>query len=246
VKPLISIVLGVLVAALLPRAYAQEKDPLYITLGARVQGGGWEGNNENSSDTSFDSDNGGTFGLRLVMQKGRLYGGISLQGGEYDFENGSPDRIFGAPLPLGSISDDKATIKRGEADLLVGYYFWERVSLFADIKNVTNEWQSENYSLRYTGLGFGVSGFIPLNERWTLFGTLGIVPRLNIRNDSDGIGKGTGSALEFGVVWRMLDATNMVFSLRNQHQEYDFDNDAKQTHDIGGIAIGINHRFEVL
>lgn len=241
-----TIALGLFTATLLlPCGYAQEDNPLYITLGAKLQGGNWEGDNENSSDTSFESENGGTFGLRFLMQKGRLYGGISLQGGEYDFEGGSPDRIFDAPLPAGARSADEATIERGEVDLLLGYYFWEQVSLFVDFKNVTNEWQDENYALRYSGLGFGVSGFVPLAERWTLFGTFGFVPRLNIRADSDDIGDGTGSALEFGVVWRMLDATNLVFSLRNQHQEYDFDNDAQQTHDIGGIAIGINHRFEV-
>jgi len=236
-------VFGILAATFLaPGVHAQEEEPLYITLGARLQGGNWHGENKVGSETDFESGNGGALGLRLLLQKGKLFGGISLQGGEYDFDGGSPDRIFDAPLPIGAISDDKATIERGEADLLLGYYFWEHVSLFLDIKSVTNEWQDEDYALHYTGLGGGVSGFIPLSERWTLYGSFGIVP-LRIRADGDQIGDGTGSTLEFGVVWRMLNATNLVFALRNQHQEYDFDNGAEQIHDIGGLSIGINHRF---
>ena len=240
-KPPATIAPCVLAAMLLGSpAYAQE-DPLYITIGARLQASGWEGENDGGSDTDFESDDGGAFGVRLLMQKGRLYGGISLQGGEYKFDDDAPDLVFDAPPP--STADD-ATIERGEADFLLGYYFWEQVSLFLDIKSVTNEWQDEDYALHYSGLGFGVSGFIPLDERWTLFGTFGIVP-LKIRADGDDIGDGTGSALEFGAVWRFRDTTNFVFSLRNQHQEYDFDNDAGQTHNIGGLVVGINHRFEV-
>lgn len=244
----IGIGIGMLAAAFtLGNAHAQEQeqdDPLYITLGARIMATGWEGENKGSSDTSFESENGGALGLRFLMQKGRLYGGISLQGGEYDFEDGSPDRIFDAPLPIGGVSDEEATIERGEIDLLLGYYFWDKVSLFLDLKSVTNEWQDEDYALRYSGLGLGVAGVFPLSGRWTLYGTFGLVP-LQIRADGDSIGDGLGSALELGAVWGFARNTNLVLALRNQHQQYDFDNGAEQTHDIGGLVIGINHRFDV-
>ncbi len=46
-------------------------------------------------------------------------------------------------------------------------------------------------------------------------------------------------------MYRMLERTTLVLSLRNQHQEYEFDSNDEQTHDIGGIAIGINHTFEI-
>lgn len=232
-------------AALTGAAHAQEQadEPLSISIGARIFASGWEGENELSSTSRFDADDGGALGFRVVLQKGRFYGGASFQGGEYSFVNGSPDRISGAPLPGGSVTDSRATIKRGEVDLLFGYYFWERVSLFVDIKNVSNEWAEENYSLDYHGLGAGVSGFWPLNEQWTLFGTFGIVP-LTIEADNNEIGDGVGSAIEVGLVYRMLERTTLVLSLRNQHQEYEFDNGAQQTHDIGGLAVGINHRFE--
>ena len=229
-----------LVAALVPNAHAQAEDPLFITLGARLLATGWEGENEGLADSDFESDDGGAFGVRFLMQKGRLYGGISLQGGEYDFDDETPDLVF----EEGLLARRDDSIKREEADFLLGYYFWDQVSLFLDIKSVTNEWDDVDYALHYAGLGFGVSGFIPLNESWTVYGTFGLVP-LEIRADGDNIGDGLGSAIEFGAVWRFAKATNLVIGLRNQHQEYDFDNDAEQTHDIGGLVIGINHRFEV-
>ncbi len=244
---LAAIVILAAAAALAGDAHAQEQaqddEPLSISIGARLFASGWEGENEISSTTRFDADDGGALGFRVVLQKGRFYGGASFQGGEYGFDNGSPDRVGGAPLPGGAVTDSRATIKRGEVDLLFGYYFWDRVSLFVDIKHVNNEWTDENYSLKYGGLGAGVSGFWPLNEQWTAFGTFGIVP-LNIEAGNTEIGDGLGSAIEAGLVYRLLERTTLVFSLRNQHQEYDFDNGARQSHDIGGLAIGINHRFE--
>lgn len=242
-KPYSLVILCLFIGSTLaPNARAQAEDPLFITLGARLLATGWEGENEGAVDSSFESDDGGAFGVRFLIQKGRLYGGISLQGGEYDFDEETPDLVFDAPLGSFPSSDD--SIKREEADFLLGYYFWDQVSLFLDIKSVTNEWDDVDYALHYAGLGFGVSGFIPLADRWTLYGTFGVVP-LNIRADSDDIGDGFGSAIEFGAVWQFAKATNLVIGLRNQHQEYDFDNDAEQTHDIGGLVIGINHRFEV-
>ncbi len=231
--------LAALLGALALPVFAQADDPLTMSVGAGVQLSGWQGENEGSSETDFDAG-GGLLRLNVSLQKGRFYGGLSLTGGRFDFEEGSPDRVG----PESSAPPDReATVERGEFDLLLGYWFWERVSLFLDVKSVSNEWQGESYSLRYSGLGAGVSGFVPLAEPWTLFGSFGVVP-LTIRALGEDIGDGRGSALEVGVLYRLGQRTSLSFSLKNQHQEYDFDSGADQTHDLGGLAFGITHRLE--
>ncbi len=213
----------------------------YLVVGARVQSSSWSGDNGSGGGQDFEAEEGGQFGFNVTYRKGRFYTGMNFQGGEYEFSGGAPDRV-GQNFVL---SDNEATIKRGEFDWFFGYYFWDYVSLFLDIKSVTNDWQGNvDYALNYSGLGMGVTGFYPLNEDWTLYGSFGVVP-LTIKADKEEFGDGTGSAIEFGAIYRMTPQWNLTMSIKNQHQEYDFDNGSEQTHDIGGLVLGVNYQFEL-
>ena len=74
-------------------------------------------------------------------------------------------------------------VKQSDFDLVFGYYFWPQVSLFVDIKAVGNEWNSNDYKQSFSGLGLGASGFLPMNERWTLYGSLGFIGNGDIKDD---------------------------------------------------------------
>ncbi len=212
-------------------------EPLDLVVGGRLLFSTWEANNNDGS--KFDAENN-QFGLNITLHKNRWYGGLNLQSGEYEFRSGAPDLVDANS----SISDTSANIERGEADIFIGYYFWDHVSLFLDIKSVTNNWKDFDYSLNYSGLGTGVTVFYPLNDNWTLYGSLGFVP-LTIEADSNEIGDGEGSALEVGALFSISQFSNLTLSLKNQHQEYNFDNGDEQSHDIGGLMVGYNYRFEL-
>lgn len=214
------------------------EDPIKISFGAKLQLSTWEGNNTGNQNADFDS-NGNQFSLSVSFKKGRLFGGVNFQGGTFDFSNGSPNRV----RENGSSSASNATIERGEFDLLLGYYFWDQISLFLDIKSVTNDWQNEAYSLKYGGLGFGVMGFHPLSPQWTLFGSVGWIGNLDIEADGNSIGDGKSSALELGGLFRINDVMNFTIGVKSQHQEYEFNNQEKQTHDIGGLVIGFTYQI---
>lgn len=210
--------------------------PVNVSLGVSLQPARWQGQNKNGG-SDFDA-NASQLQLNLRIRKDKLYGGLSFQGAEFDFENGAPDKVVDISTP--PLVDDNTTIKRGEFDLVFGYYFWPKISLFVDLKSITNDWQDANYSTRYGGLGFGVSGYTPINKDWLFFGSLGAV-NLNIKTGGTDIGDGRGSALALGFLYRITPKNNFTISIKSQHNEYSFDQGVEQVHDIGGLVFGFSH-----
>ena len=238
---------GLLVIAsfITPATFAQHS----LGLGVKLLGSTWQGENEDTN-TEFKSSNGGQFGLNLVYQYKRFYTGVNFQGGEYKFKDDAPDKIY----EIGKEPSDDVKINRAEADMLVGYYFWPKVSLFLDLKSITNDWKdddpdTENYATNFIGLGLGVSGFIPLGEKWMLFGSFGLVPNGTIRvvkgDDKGEIGNGDSGALEFGAIYHFNRNNRLNFGLKSQWQNYEFDNAARseQRHQVGSLFIGYNYLF---
>lgn len=211
-----------------------EQTPLSVSFGITLQPARWQGENK-SGGSDFDA-NASQLQLNARIKKDKFYGGLSFQGAEFNFSGGAPDIITAA----GSQVTNNATIKRGEFDLVAGYYFWPRVSLFVDLKSITNEWQDINYSAKYAGLGVGATGYIPLDADWLLFGSVGVA-RLNIKTGGSDIGDGQGSALVIGFLYKLTTQSNFTISLKTQHNEYQFDQGPDQVHDIGGLVIGFNH-----
>lgn len=231
---------------------AAAQNPMSLGLGVKLLGSQWKGDNVDS-DTTFESTNGGQFGLNLVFQRGRFYTGFNFQSGNYKFKDDAPDQISKTDSVYTKTPVQDITIKRGEADLLVGYYFWPKISLFLDIKSISSVWDdnnkdTENYGTDFVGLGMGVSGFIPLNEKWTLFGSFGLVPKGTIKQrngDKDEIGSGNSGALEFGSIFNITNQHRINFGLKSQWQNYKFDDNQnnEQKHQLSSVFIGYNYVF---
>jgi len=225
--------------------YAQHS----LGLGAKLLGSTWKGENVDSN-TEFESSNGGQLGFNLVYQYKRFYTGFNFQGGDYKFKDDAPDKIY----KIGKEASQDLKIGRAEADILVGYYFWEKVSLFLDLKSITNEWKdddpdTENYATNFLGLGLGVSGYIPLSDQWMLFGSFGIVPNGTVRQtkgDNTGeIGNGDSGALEFGAIFNFNRNNRLNFGIKSQWQNYEFDNlaSSEQKHQLTSLFVGYNYLF---
>jgi len=231
---------------------AAAQGPMSLGLGVKLLGSQWKGDNVDS-DTTFESSNGGQFGLNLVFQKSRFYTGFNFQSGNYKFKDDAPDQIRKTDSTYAKTPAQDVTIKRGEADILVGYYFWPKVSLFLDIKAISSEWDDNNsdttnYGTDFLGLGLGVSGFIPLTNQWTLFGSFGVVPSGNIKQrngDKADLGSGSSGALEFGSIFNITNQHRINFGLKSQWQDYKFDDPQsnEQKHQLTSVFLGYNYVF---
>ncbi len=208
-----------------------------LILGAKLLGAGWQGSNADGS--KFSSDNGGQLGGNIAWQVDKFYAGLSLQSGNYDFTGTAPDQFtLNGGVPVGSDQ-----VQQSEMDLLVGYYFWSQVSVFMDIKSVSNLWKSNQYEQNFGGLGLGVSGFSPLNKSWTLFATLGFVSGDLKDNNKKNIGDGTSTALEVGVVYAMAKNNSLNFGLKFRNYEFKSNAGFQQSYDINALFVGYTHAF---
>jgi len=233
-KQIISLTLALTLFAGISSEVSADDSPVHFSFGVTVQPSRWTGDNKDGG-TSFDTT-ASQLQLNFRVRKDNYYGGLGFQGAKYDFTDGAPNKVD----KIVSIRDDDATIERGELDAVFGYYFWPQVSLFVDLKNITNKWKGDSYSLKYNGLGFGVSGYNPITSDWTFFGSLGFVS-MNIIADGSSIGDGKGSALVLGLQYSLTTKDSISISLKSQHNEYSFDEGSKQDHQIGGFVIGYSH-----
>ena len=220
---------------------ALARDPVYLGVGGKAGASNWRGNNDGNSDAYQAA--AGQLGLNISVLYKNFYSGLSIQGGTFDFNDGSPDRIDKDGTTLAPPLDG-AKVERSEFDLVAGYYFWSKVSLFLDLKAVGYDWVDFEYSRTSYGLGFGVSGFIPLSDKWSLYGSAGIVP-LSIQSEGKKIGDGVGTALTFGAQYKITPHGHISLSSNFQGHQYNFDNDQKQAYTIGSLVFGYNYYFSL-
>lgn len=215
---------------LLMASQASAETKARFSLGAKLDFSNWEGENPGGAD--FD-EKSTMLGVEAKVQHGKWFGGLTLAGGEFEFDSPAPSRP--TPLP----ASNETTIKRTEVDLILGYRFWPRIALFLDLKNVTNEWDADDYKIEYTGLGFGIAGHYPLDPKWTLFGNFGVVP-MNIEADGDDVGDATRTVLNVGFLYRIKQNLNFSIGLQSQNQTDDYDDGGEQDHRVGALTLGIN------
>jgi len=217
---------------------AQAKGDMGLSLGVKLLGTNWQGNNE-LSDTTFSTTDGGQFGINLAFQKSRFYTGVSFQGGDYTFEDDAPAQVTStATTPSSNV-----IISRDELDLLAGYFFWEHISLFIDLKSISNRWSNNDYLQTFYGIGFGASGYWPLNKSWSLYGSVGVVPIGQVTTDGNKIGDGNSGALEFGGAYHFNTRNRITFGLKSQSQTYNYDSGDKTESRLNGVFVGFNHIF---
>jgi hypothetical protein len=212
-----------------------------LTFGAKLLAAGWNGDN-GITGTDFESDEGGQFGLNVSYKIDKFYAGLNLQRGEYDFVNDAPDKF----TVSGRVPSTNVKIQQSDLDLLVGYYFWQQVSLFVDIKRVTNNWQNDPYEQKFTGLGLGASGYLPLDKYWTLFGSFGFIGNGEIKNTNDNkVGEGNSWALEIGTVYTINDKHFINGGVKTRNYEFEYLDSTKQSYKINALFIGYNYSFSL-
>jgi hypothetical protein len=210
-----------------------------ITLGAKILAAGWQGDN-GSGGSSFESDEGGQFALSAAYALNKFYTAISLQGGDYTFSGTAPDQF----TQSGRVNVGNTKIEHREIDVIAGYYFWDNISLFADLKEVNSVWKNNNYEQSFGGLGFGASGFIPLKNDFTLFGSIGFVGKGDIEDAANvKVGEGSSSALEFGAVYKLAENSSINFGLKFRAYDFEYLDKTKQEYDINALFFGYNHNF---
>lgn len=210
-----------------------------FTLGVKLLGAGWQGDNGGVSD-KFNSDEGGQLALSASFSRDKFYTGISIQGGNYTFNSSAPDKF----TPSGRISNSNVEIKQQEMDLLAGYYVWSNVSLFADIKVVSNTWSDDSYKQNFSGLGLGASGFIPLAGQWTGFATVGFIFSGEIKDDNKSkVGDGNSSALELAAIYRLSDVNSLNMGIKFRNYSFEYLDNSSQDYSVNALFFGYNHSF---
>lgn len=225
-----------LLALSISNAHADQR----LTFGAKLLGAVWKGDN-GAGGTDFESDEGGQFGLNVAYKIDKFYTGLNLQRGQYDFKNNAPDEFTLA----GRVPSSNVKIQQSDLDLLVGYYFWSQVSLFADIKNVSNQWLDQDYKQNFLGLGLGVSGYIPLDENWTLFGSFGFIGRGDIKSNGNKVGEGTSWALEVGTVYTINEQNFINAGIKTRNYSFEYLDSSEQNYKINALFIGYNYSFSL-
>jgi len=212
-----------------------------LTFGAKLLGAVWKGDN-GAGGTDYESNEGGQFGLNVSYKIGDFFTGLNLQRGEYDFNNRAPDKF----TPAGRVSNTSVKIQQTDVDLLFGYYFWSQVSLFVDIKNVTNNWLDDPYSQNFLGIGLGTSGYIPINDRWTLFGSFGFIGSGEIKDNNDvKVGEGSSWALEVGTIYTINERHFVNAGIKTRNYSFEYLDSSKQDYNINAIFIGYNYSFSL-
>jgi len=216
-------------------ALADEK----ISIGVKLLGASWQGDN-GSGANDFESTNGGQIGFNIAYSIDRFYAGLNLQGGNYKFDNIAPDQFN----TTGRVPVASATVRQNDFDLLVGYYFWPQVSIFADIKAVGNNWSNNSYEQNFSGLGLGISGFVPQNDHWTLFGSFGFIANGDIKDTNENkVGDGSSTALELGALYRVDDANHINMGIKFRNYAFEHINNTEQDYSVNALFVGYTRTF---
>lgn len=212
-----------------------------LTFGAKLLAAGWNGDN-GAGASDFESKEGGQFGLNISYKLDRFYAGLNLQRGEYNFTDTAPDKF----TVTGRIPSSNVRIQQTDMDLLAGYYFWPQVSLFVDIKRVTNNWLDDPYQQSFVGLGLGTSGYIPLDDHWTLFGSFGFIGNAEIQDNNDTkVGEGNSWALEAGTVYTINERHFINGGIKTRSYNFEYLDSTKQSYKINALFIGYNYSFSL-
>ena len=211
-----------------------------LSIGGAIHGSGWEGDN-GSGNSDFESDRGGQLAASINYRYNKFYTGLNLQGGTYTFDDDAPTQF----TSNGTIASRDVKIEHSDFDLLAGYYFWPNVSLFLDLKVMHSKWRDTDYEQAFGGLGLGISGFIPLDDKWLLFGSFGVVNgEIDDDDDTSGHGDGRSTALAAGAVYRLDKSNTFNFGLKSRNYDFEFDDGNEQEYSINALFFGYTHTFD--
>lgn len=241
---IISALLLITISSICYSETTPSRNPLTLTLGGKIHSGGWTGENKGSISNDIESEKGSGIGLSVGLRKGKFFGVFNVQAGSYEFDDEQP--VYN-PDPISEdfdLSDsDELTINTGFVSLGLGYQFNRYFALQGGIKSHSQAWEDLNREVDYIGLGIGATGFIPLSDNWTLYGTLGI-NRMDIKDkDGNDIGDGNSTSLELGAAFRISTLSSISFGFKNEAVTAEFDGGNEQEHNIANFYFGYNHGF---
>jgi len=208
-----------------------------FNLSVKLMDTTWSGNNSTQTENFKTKSTQGAWGVG--MQINRLYARIAVQGANFEFSDPAPNQ----ETETTSTIDNDVTIEHGESDIIVGYYFWPKISLFADIKSVVNKRQGSNYEMAYSGLGVGVSGFHPIKQKWMIYVSSGLLLPFSVESNDKNIGEGAGFAFDGGISYTITKKFRVYLGLKIQYHELKFDNGNTQKHSRNGLYNGLQFQF---
>jgi len=210
-----------------------------ITIGAKLLAAGWQGDNGSVSN-SFNSDEGGQIAISASYSLDKFYAGVSLQNGKYKFNDSAPEQF----TQSGRVNTSNTNIEHNELDILTGYYIWDNISFFIDLKGISNIWSNNDYEQNFGGLGFGVSGFLPLKNNLTLFGSAGFVGNGDIKDSAEvKVGNGSSGALDLGTIFKLTPNSSLNVGLKFRTYNFEYLDNTSQEYSINALFVGYNHSF---
>ncbi len=219
---------------------AQQASPLHLQLGAKIHSGSWSGENVGQNDGDFESDATTGIGLSIGLAKGAWFGSFTMQSGEYTFKENQTFPIDdGGVIPAPS----ESSIGSGFFTLSGGYKINQYISVQAGFKSFVQSWERPKREIGYSGLGMGISGYWPINNDWTSYGSLGFnAYGIEDANGSE-LGEAGASSFELGAAYRLNTVSSLSFGLRTENISSEFDNGNEQKHSVNNIFLGYNRVF---
>ena len=214
-----------------------------FNLGVRLQGMNWAVTDKDSQTDNSKKINAkaGAAGVTWQWRRKAFYLGGGLAGGTFTFDEGFK-RYDGLQAVN---SDGKTVIDRTEFDLVSGYQLWRPISVFVNLKAISNKWE-DDYTTTYTGLGIGVNYHINFNDRFSLFGSAGLLPMAigdSQDDEKNHIGNAKGGAAEVGGLLAVKGGNTFTIGVKSQYQKNSFDNDAEQVHATNAVQFRYYHTF---
>jgi len=151
-----------------------------------------------------------------------------------------------------SFSDStKSTASRNDIDLALAYNLMERVRLYAGYRLIKIDYKNEIDNTRsFTdtthGLGVGVAAYQLIMPKLYGIGRFGL-SLLSSSIDfpsSDDSGMGFGSGIELGLLYQVLETTNVGLSVKQQGIVINYEDDSsKWNHNYLRLGLSLSHTF---
>lgn len=217
-------------------AHSETRSGLSGTV--KVLAGNWKGENKNSG-TEFEASDGRQWSISLTYQYADFYTGLNLQGGVYTFDDNGPEQMSGSTSqPVSNVE-----LAHSEIDLVAGYFINRQISVFLDLKGISNTWENYSHEQTFGGVGLGATGLWPLNPDWILYGSIGFVPAGDVMVNDVKVGEGKSSAFDIGAMYNLDEGQRLIFGLKASTQIYNFDSGDEQLHEFSGLFLGYSHSF---
>jgi len=144
------------------------------------------------------------------------------------------------------------SLKRIDVDVALGYRVFPKIAIFSGYRLVRIEYENTLSSSRsFTdlthGFGAGISGYQSITLNTLIYARLGLSGLLStLKSEKTGTDRGLGlsTSLEAGVVYQLIENTNLGFSIKLQNTSIDYRGDSeKWNHNYIRLGLSLSHYF---